>query len=266
MTTFHKKSPLLFTTFWYFFELFWLFSRTKSKKLYNFCTFLYFFILFSWFLVLKSSLLQQVHFQVNGISFFLNFFTFLLKSTKKYRKVEKSKRYIFLMYMCLDSTSCFPYTWYVQTTIINTTLLYLATLVCCLDAWTPLSHLHTVFCILILSCLSLWNMILPGEFPPWVFKLGAGKSQASSQLVDWAFSPQRPFSNHAHWYHQSYFVSTCMSISNHPTQVSNLYLYICSHTPLPHCHSPTIALVTEDSFAPHTGPMAMPLPHSKHAP
>ena len=40
--------------------------------------------------------------------FFFTFFTFLLKSTKKYRKVEKSKRYIFLMYTYRNSSLPLP--------------------------------------------------------------------------------------------------------------------------------------------------------------
>ena len=85
--------------------------------------------------------------------------------------------------MCLDSTSCFPYTWYVQTTIINTTLLYLATLACCLDAWTPLSHLHTVFCILILPVCLFEIWFFQENFPPESLSWVQGSHRPAASLL-----------------------------------------------------------------------------------
>ena len=66
---------------------------------------------------------------------------------------------------------------------------------------------------------------------------------------------------------ESYSYSSISSIprssGNYLTPSSLNFLPIYSHNP--HRHSPTIALVTEDSFAPRTGPTLVPSPHSKQA-
>ena len=84
---FSQKIPFTFYHFWYLFELFWYFSMTKSKKLYIF--FLYFFVLFmlfSWFLL---------SFKYGTFSSKRDFFFFFL-IYKNYRKIQKSKKYMWV--------------------------------------------------------------------------------------------------------------------------------------------------------------------------
>ena len=86
MTTFHKKSPLLFTTFGTFLNFFDIFPWQNPKNcIFFFCTFLYFLCSFHDFYFLLS----MAHFQVKGIFFF--YFIY-----KNYRKIQKSKKYMWV--------------------------------------------------------------------------------------------------------------------------------------------------------------------------
>ena len=87
MTTFHKKSPLLFTTFGTFLNFFDIFPWQNPKNCIFF--FLYFFVLFmlfSWFLL---------SFKYDTFSSKRDFFFFFF-IYKNYRKIQKSKKYMWV--------------------------------------------------------------------------------------------------------------------------------------------------------------------------